>query len=240
MMNARARTPDCYAVLGVAPSATDAEIKRQYRRLMREVHPDANIDDPEATRKAARLNEAFETLGDPMARAAYDLRTRPTGAAIRRHYEHVAEQPDWEDIVAESVPPRRPKHVHSPAPVVEPEEIEVDMAELRQHPRVRRRIRVTNNCDCTISGDVSTSEPWLRGPVGHLTAGPGETIEFDAEIVAAKVAFPGLSRIVFVAKDWTAVIPVKITGYAPKTRRVYPATNASYVPNRRRRAVRPR
>lgn len=234
------RTSDYYAILGVDPAATGAEIKRRYRQLMREVHPDANVADPEANRKAARINQAYETIGDPERRAAYDLRTRPTSAAVRRHYEHVAEQPDWEDVVAESVPARRPRHVHDPMPVVEPEEIEVSVAELQQHPRIRRRVRITNHCDCTIAGDVSTSEPWLRGPVGHLSAGPGETIEFDAEIVSAKVSFPGLSRIIFVAKDWTAVVPVKITGFAAKSRRTYPATAAAYVPNRRRRAVRPR
>ena len=224
-------------MLGVTADATGADIKRRYRKLMREVHPDANLNDPEANRKAARINAAYEALGDPKRRAAYDGGRPPTSAAVRRHYEHVAEQPDWEDIVAASVPLRRPKHVHSPLPVIDPEEIEVDMAELREHPRVRRRIRITNRCDCTLSGAVSTSEPWLRGPIGHLAAGPGETIEFDAEIVASKVAFPGLSRIIFVAKDWTAVVPVKITGYTPRLRRTYPATNAAYVPNRRRRAV---
>ena len=39
-------TPDHYAVLGLAPDATDAEIKRRYRKLMRAVHPDANANDP--------------------------------------------------------------------------------------------------------------------------------------------------------------------------------------------------
>ena len=239
-MNPRARTPDHYATLAIAPGASDADIKRRYRQLMREVHPDANINDPEANRKAARINTAYETLGDRHKRAAYDLQHKPAKAAARGHYEHVSEQPDWEDIVAASVPLHRPKHVHNPPPFIEPEEIEVDMAELRDQPRVRRRIRVTNRCDCVLSGSVSTSEQWLRGPVGRLTCGPGETIDFDAEVVAAKVAFPGLSRIVFVAKDWTGVVPVRITGFTPKIRHTFPATDTAYVPSRRRRAVRPR
>jgi hypothetical protein len=234
-------TPDHYAVLELAPDATDAEIKRRYRKLMREVHPDANANDPQATRKAARINVAFETLGDPERRRAYDqLHPRARATSRRKHYEHVAEQPDWEDIVAESVTARAPVHVHNPLPTIEPDEIEVDMADLREQTRVRRRIVVTNRCDCTLTGDVSTSEPWVWGPVGRLTVKPGQSIEFDIEIVARKVTFPGISRVIFVTKDWTGVVPVKITGYAPKVRRVYAATETAYVPPRRRRATRMR
>ncbi len=233
--------PDHYAVLELAPDATDAEIKRRYRKLMRAVHPDANANDPLATRKAARLNVAFETLGDPERRRAYDqLHPRARATSRRKHYEHVAEQPDWEDIVADSVSTRAPVHVHNPLPTIEPDEIEIDMAELREQARVRRRIVVTNRCDCTLTGAVSTSEPWVWGPVGRLTIKPGQKAEFDIDIVARKVTFPGISRALFVAKDWTGVVPVKITGYAPKLRRTYTATESAYVAPRRRRAARAR
>jgi len=232
-------TPDHYAILGVKVSATGAEIKRAYRRRMRAVHPDANVDDPQATRKAAALNLAFETVGDPEKRRAYDAARSPSTRASRRQYEVWAEQPDWEDIVAENVPPARPPHVHAPAPVIEPDEVEVSMAELRQQPRVRRTLRLVNHCSCTLVGDVSTSEPWLWGPVGRITARPGATIAFDVEVVASKVAFPGLSRVTFVSKEWTGVVPVKITGFEAKRRRP-PVTPSRYVPPRRRRAVRSR
>ena len=228
---------DHYAVLELTPDATGAEIKRRYRKLMREVHPDANAHDPQATRKAARLNVAFETLGDPGKRRAYDALHHPRSKNGCKHYEFVAEQPDWEDIVAASVPSRKVAHVHNPEPVIAPNEIEVDMAELREQARVRRRITITNRCDCTLSGNVSTSEPWVWGPVGRLTVKPGANIEFDVEIVARKVTFPGISRVIFVTREWTGVVPVKITGYAPKLRRVYAATETAYVPPRRRRAA---
>lgn len=230
---------DHYATLGVKASASDAEVKRAYRRRMRAVHPDANVDDPEATRKAAALNLAFETIGDPEKRRAYDAQRLPMPRASRRQYEAWAGQPDWEDIVAENVPPARPPHVHSPVPVFEPDEVEVSMAELREQPRVRRTLRLVNPCTCMLLGDVSTSEPWVWGPVGRITIGPGESATFDVEIVARKVTFPGLSRITFVAKEWTGVVPVKITGFEAKRRRP-PATPSQYVPPRRRRAVRTR
>jgi hypothetical protein len=228
--------PDHYATLQVHPDATDAEIKRSYRKLMRAVHPDANAHDPAANRKAAALNHAFETLGDPERRRAYD---DGRGRSSVRRYEVWAEQPDWEDIVAEHVPPKRPPHVHAREPVIEPDELEVDMTELQAQPRVRRTVRVTNTCTCTLKGDVSTSEPWVWGPVGQITVKPGESAEFDVEIVARKVTFPGISRVVFVAKDWTGVVPVKITGFQVQ-RRKPPASNMAYVPPRRRRTARTR
>lgn len=223
---------DHYATLQVTPDATDTEIRRSYRRLMRAVHPDANAHDPEATRKAARLNHAFEVLGDPARRREYDTaRGRRSG----RLYAFWAEFDDWEDIVAEHVPPRRPPHVHSTEPEIEPQEIEVHLDELREQPRVRRRVRLRNSCECTIRGDVSTSEPWLWGPVGEITAGPGESAEFDVEVIARKVSFPGISRVTFVSDEWTGVVPVKITGYQPKRRRTPPAAEMAYAPLRRRR-----
>jgi hypothetical protein len=234
------RTPDHYLTLNLAPDASDAEVKRRYRQIMREVHPDANKDDPSATRKAARVNAAYEVLGDAQKRRAYDLEHSPrlTQAQRNKRYEHWAREPDWEDIVAENVPPRRPAHKHNPPPVIEPEEIEVDMSELSAQARVKRMIRVTNHCSCTLRGDVSTSEPWVWGPIGRFTVGPGETAEFEIEVVARKVAFPGISRVQFVTREWTGTVPVKVTGYEPKTRRYVRATESAFVPNRRRKTIR--
>lgn len=225
-------------MLEVAADASADEIKRQYRRLMRDVHPDANRDDPAATRKAARLNLAYETLSDEARRREYDERRFPHKA--NRRYAVWAEMPDWEDIVAEQVAPRRPPHLHADEPLLEPDEIEVTVGELEGARRVRRRVRITNRCDCRLLGDVSTSEPWVWGPIGDIEIGPGETAEFDVEIVSRKVTFPGISRVVVVAGDWTGVIPVRVTGYVPKVRNRYGGSQTQYVPPRRRRAVRPR
>lgn len=231
------RAADHYAALNLAPSASDAEIKRRYRELMRRVHPDANAGDPHATRKAARLNHAFEILGSPEKRRAYDAeRARSNG----KLYAHLAEHPDWEDIVAESVPPRRPLHVHGQQPAIAPDEIEVSVEELERSPRVRRTISITNRCDCTMRGEVSTSEPWVWGPIGGIRAGPGETASFDIEIIANKVVFPGVSRVTVVAL-WidatgagvrlqsTHVVPVNVTGFRSRNRQPPYDTDARYV-----------
>lgn len=221
---------DHYAVLDLPRVATSDEIKRRYRALMRKMHPDANAGDAKATRAAARINAAYETLGDAAKRRAYDGRTSGVATRPRKVYEHWAAQDGWEDIVAEHVPERRPAHAHGIEPTIEPDEIEVDLADLRLNPRVRRRIAVTNHCDCTLTGSVSTSEPWVWGPVGRFVAGPGERVEFDIQIVGSKIKFPGLSRVLFVTNSWTGVVPVKITGFETKRRRVVPLAGGRYVP----------
>ncbi len=234
--------PDHYAVLGLPRAAKADEIKRRYRALMRKTHPDANAGDAKATRAAARINAAYETLGDAAKRREYDRRTSPRANGKRSNgvYGYWAEQPDWEDIVAEHAPIRRPAHAHTEEPVIEPAEIEVDLAELRLSPRVRRRIAISNRCECTIAGDVSTSEPWVWGPVGRFTLGPGARVEFDIEVIGNKIKFPGLSRVSFVGNNWTGVVPVKITGFETKRRRVVPLAPGRYVPPRRPRPARGR
>lgn len=67
-----ASIPDLYAVLGVSRGANDEEIKRAYRRLARELHPDVN-DDPEAERRFKEVTAAYQTLSDPARRRQYDL-----------------------------------------------------------------------------------------------------------------------------------------------------------------------
>ncbi len=63
---------DLYAVLGVAPNATDDELKKAFRKLARECHPDANPDDPQAADRFKEISAAYETLRDPERRRRYD------------------------------------------------------------------------------------------------------------------------------------------------------------------------
>ena len=63
---------DYYEVLGVSRDADDAEIKKAFRRLARELHPDVNSHDPEAEEKFKEAAEAYEVLSDPERRATYD------------------------------------------------------------------------------------------------------------------------------------------------------------------------
>ena len=63
---------DFYDLLGVSRGATAEELKRAYRRRARDLHPDANHDDPEAEARFKELSRAYETLKDPRLRQRYD------------------------------------------------------------------------------------------------------------------------------------------------------------------------
>jgi len=69
---------DYYQTLGISKSSDEKEIKSAYRKLARQYHPDVNPGDAAAEETFKRLGEAYEVLGDPKKRAAYDEeRARP-------------------------------------------------------------------------------------------------------------------------------------------------------------------
>ena len=63
---------DYYDVLGLKKGVSEAEIKKAFRRLARQYHPDVNAGDKEAEEKFKGVSEAYDVLGDPKKRAEYD------------------------------------------------------------------------------------------------------------------------------------------------------------------------
>ena len=67
-----AQTKDYYSVIGVPASATQDEIKKQYRKLAAKHHPDKNPNDPKAAERFKEISEAYQVLGDAEKRKQYD------------------------------------------------------------------------------------------------------------------------------------------------------------------------
>lgn len=61
-----------YEILGVDPKASAQEIKKAYRELMKQYHPDKNVESHGTTRRAQLINEAYSTLKNPVKRLEYD------------------------------------------------------------------------------------------------------------------------------------------------------------------------
>ena len=78
-----------YAILGLSGTATDEDVKRNYRTLAKRYHPDVNPGNAEAAKKFADINEANAVLSDPEKRKAYDSELRAAHAranAARRQW----------------------------------------------------------------------------------------------------------------------------------------------------------
>jgi hypothetical protein len=77
---------DPYQVLGVSPGAPDEEVKRAFRRLAKELHPDLHPNDPAADRAFRDVTSAYQTLGDRRSRMAHDAAVANDHHSLRRRF----------------------------------------------------------------------------------------------------------------------------------------------------------
>ena len=96
---------DYYAVLGVSPSATDKDLSRAFKKLAKQLHPDANPGNAEAEERFKEISAAYDILSDPTKRAEYDevwepINETPIGAA------HQPQAPNPDSPVPADTPPK--------------------------------------------------------------------------------------------------------------------------------------
>ena len=77
-----AQNKDFYAVLGVSASASPDEIKKQYRKLAKRYHPDANQGDAKASERFKEISEAYTVLGDADKRKIVNGKLTPVGNTV--------------------------------------------------------------------------------------------------------------------------------------------------------------
>src|SRR6266576_5912767 len=92
---------DYYEILGVPRTASDADIKKAFRKLAREYHPDVAKNKKQAEEKFKEINEAYKVLGDSAKRKKYDELgpNWSSGADFRT-------PPGWESLAEVGVRPR--------------------------------------------------------------------------------------------------------------------------------------
>ena len=76
---------DLYGLLGLPRAASQEDIRRAHRRLVREYHPDANPGDDSAEERFKEIQHAYEVLSDPRKRREYDALSDPR--ELREYYE---------------------------------------------------------------------------------------------------------------------------------------------------------
>ncbi len=92
--------PDYYKILGVGKNASDEEIKKAYRKLARQYHPDANQGDKKAEERFKEISQAHDVLSDPDKRKAYDRGAGPFGSFTGGGFDPSAFSGGFGDILS--------------------------------------------------------------------------------------------------------------------------------------------
>src|SRR6188474_975163 len=171
---------DLYSLLGVAPGASPADIKRAYRRLARRYHPGINPGDRAAEALFHRITEAYETLTDPARRQQYDAGGKvPANSATGASFEfagfdfsiaaHGAQAATFTELFAEVLHPVGPGDSGRPEAGADLHAT-LSVTFLESMSGVHRQVVVTRHDMCQpCRGTGSVATPEGRCPHCHAT-----------------------------------------------------------------------
>jgi len=174
-------SPDPYKSLQVDPEAEDEVIAAAYRRLARKYHPDV-APGPEAAARMTAINDAWETIGDPRKRAAFD-RERAIRAALERRDAETAGQAGAGARPPDAAPPPPPPPPTAPRP---PETVSSDWTSGRStvgsgyDPSMRRAdgTGAAGPPPGNASGSVLTFGRYAGWSLGEIARGDLEYVEW--------------------------------------------------------------
>ncbi len=95
-----AQRPDYYKTLGVGKGASDEEIKKSYRKLARQYHPDRNPGDKKAEERFKEISQAYDVLSDPDKRKSYDRGSGPFGFGVPGGFDPSSVSGSFSDILS--------------------------------------------------------------------------------------------------------------------------------------------
>ena len=124
-----------YQVLGVAPTAAATDIKRAYRQLVVQFHPDKHGGDARYEDKFKAVAAAYRVLGDPGRRATYDFQLAQAARRLAEEGRHQPQRPATQHVYGVPMPPPAPLRTRPPAGSRERHYQRIP----RQRPRFNRR-----------------------------------------------------------------------------------------------------
>jgi curved DNA-binding protein CbpA len=168
--------PDYYQILRISKQSSVVEIKRAFRRLARQFHPDLHPNNPDAAAQFKQISEAYEILGDPERRSHYDTcftdtPTEPEPAPAQSYgtlYRQATEKltrRDYRDAIAD----------FTQAIALSPESLEAYLGRCKAYDAVKNDRAVLDDCFQILQRDPKSVQAYLYQGQARLRLGYGES-----------------------------------------------------------------
>ena len=168
--------PDYYQTLRISKQSSAVEIKRAFRRLARQFHPDLHPNNPDAAAQFKQISQAYEILGDPERRSHYDTRftdttTAPEPAPAQSYgtlYRQATEKLtrlEYRDAIAD----------FTRAIALSPESLEAYLGRCKAYDGVKDDRAVLDDCFQILQRDPKSVQAYLFQGQARLRLGYGES-----------------------------------------------------------------